>query len=331
MPLVLPDGFTLEELTAAINAQPHVPGRIGELRVFEEEGITTTSVDVEYSNGLLELVQSSPRGGPGQTAGGDKRWLETFKVPHLQQDDSFLAEAIQNVRAFGSSSETQQISVVRDQKLAAKRRNLDATIEWHRIGAIKGQILDADATTVLFDLFARFGVTRQVVPMDLSTAGTDQRGKCLDIQEAMENELGGTTFSGARVLCGAQFWRDLISNKSIKETYLNTQQAAALRGDPRDSFDFGGLTWERYRGKVGSAAFIGNDEAYAIPEGVSGLFITRFAPADYLETVNTLGLPYYAKVWPMANDKGLSLEAQSNPLNLCTRPRAVIQLKRGAA
>ncbi|MDK2124490.1 major capsid protein [Chitinimonas sp. DQS-5] len=76
---------------------------------------------------------------------------------------------------------------------------------------------------------------------------------------------------------------------------------------------------------------MGNDEAYAIPEGVSGLFITRFAPADYLETVNTLGLPYYAKIWPLANDKGLSLEAQSNPPNLCTRPRAVIQLKRGAA
>ena len=56
------------------------------------------------------------------------------------------------------------------------------------------------------------------------------------------------------------------------------------------------------------------------------LLITRFGPADYMETVNTMGLPYYASQVPMDHHKGVNLEAQSNPLNLCTRPRAIIKL-----
>jgi hypothetical protein len=45
-----------------------------------------------------------------------------------------------------------------------------------------------------------------------------------------------------------------------------------------------------------------------------------------METVNTLGIPYYGKIEPMPFGKGVSGEAQSNPLHLCTRPRAVIRL-----
>ena len=45
-----------------------------------------------------------------------------------------------------------------------------------------------------------------------------------------------------------------------------------------------------------------------------------------METVNTIGLPLYAKQELMRMNKGVELEAQSNPLNLCTKPRAVIKL-----
>jgi hypothetical protein len=45
-----------------------------------------------------------------------------------------------------------------------------------------------------------------------------------------------------------------------------------------------------------------------------------------VETVNTIGLPYYAKSKVLDFDKGFQLEAQSNALNICTRPRAIIKL-----
>jgi hypothetical protein len=63
-----------------------------------------------------------------------------------------------------------------------------------------------------------------------------------------------------------------------------------------------------------------------VPEG-TGIFKTYFAPADFLETVNTVGLPLYAKV---AVDpefgRWARIHTQSNPLALCLRPRAVIRI-----
>ena len=99
-----------------------------------------------------------------------------------------------------------------------------------------------------------------------------------------------------------------------------------LRNDPRGGFEFGGAIFEQYRGQVGGNKFIGDNEAYVIPVGVPDLFIGRFAPANYLETVNTNGLPYYSKMEPLAMNKGMALESQSNPIFLCTRPSAVIKL-----
>ena len=84
--------------------------------------------------------------------------------------------------------------------------------------------------------------------------------------------------------------------------------------------------WREYRGSVGGISFIGDDDAYLVPTGIADMFITRFAPADYMETVNTMGLPYYAKQEPMRMNKGIELETQSNPISLCTRPDAIVKL-----
>lgn len=320
------DAFSLTSLTAAINDQPFVPSRIAQLGIFAEEGITTTTVQVEKDGEVLALVNSANRGGPGQIVLGEKRTMLPFNTVHLPQRGSILADEIQNLRAFGSETEVQSVQTVVNKRLAKARRQLDATHEWHRIGAIKGLILDADAESVLVNLFTAFGLTQQTVNFELDVEGTELRAVCLQVLDKIEDVLGAVSFSGVRVLCGRNFWNLLIVHPSIKETYLNSQMAAALRGDPRDAFDFGGLTFERYRGSVGGNAYVHVDEAYAVPEGVPDLFITRFAPADYMETVNTNGLPYYAKQEPLAMGKGVAFEAQSNPLHLNTRPRSVIKL-----
>ena len=77
---------------------------------------------------------------------------------------------------------------------------------------------------------------------------------------------------------------------------------------------------------MNSIDFIDTNSAYLVPEGVAELFIARFAPADYVETVNTLGLPYYAKQEAMRMGKGIDIETQSNPITLCTMPRACVKL-----
>jgi hypothetical protein len=321
------DAFSVATLTAAINEQEYLPGRIGALGLFEEEGVTTLTVQIEKDGDTLALVPAGERGVSGLVVGGSKRILIPFNTVHLPQRFAINADEIQGIRAFGTLTELQAVQDVVSRRLAKARRQLDATHEFQRMGAIKGQVLDADGTSVLLDIYDRFGVTRQELSMGLNSADANVQVQCVEALDMQEEALGSVTTTGSRALCGKTFWAKLIAHKSVMQTYLATQQAAALRGDGRESFDFGGITWERYRGKVAGVAFIADDEARLIPEGVPELFISAFAPADYMETVNTLGLPYYSKLETMPFGKGVAGEAQSNPLHLCTRPRAVIRLK----
>ena len=72
---------------------------------------------------------------------------------------------------------------------------------------------------------------------------------------------------------------------------------------------------------------IETDKAYLYPTGVPNLFSTVFAPADYIETVNTMGKPRYVKQYQMANDKGIHMDVQMNALNFCTKPLALMRAK----
>ncbi|RON26581.1 major capsid protein [Pseudomonas lini] len=321
------DAFSVSSLTAAINEQEYLPGRISSLGLFQEEGITTLTVQIEKDGDTLALVPAGERGTSGLVVSGTKRNLIPFNTVHLPQRFAIKADEIQGIRAFGTRSELQAVQDVVNKRLAKARRQLDATHEFQRMGALNGQILDADGKTVLLDIYKVFGVTRKKMSMGLTNPDTEVRVQCGEALDLQEDALGSITSSGARAFCGKNFWNKLITHEKVKETFLNTQQAAALRGDARESFEFGGIVWERYRGKIAGVTFIHDDKALLIPEGVPDLYISVFAPADYMETVNTEGVPYYSKIEPMPFNKGMSGEAQSNPLHLCTRPLAQILLE----
>lgn len=321
------NAFTVPALTAAINEQPFVPGRLAELGLFEEEGVTTVTVQIEKDGETLALVAAGERGTSGQVVNGSKRILLPFNTVHLPERFAIKADEIQGIRAFGEQTELQAVQDVVTKRLAKARRQLDATHEFHRMGALNGYVLDADGSTVLINIYERFGLTPVVVQMELAKPETNVRVKCVDALDAQEEALGATASTGARAFCGKNFWRKLIAHRSVVETYEGSQYASALRADGREAFEFGGIMWERYRGKVGGISFVPDDDARLVPEGVPGLCITRFAPADYMDTVNTEGLPYYSQLEMMPFKKGVAGEAQSNPLHLVTRPRAIVHLK----
>lgn len=320
------EAFSVSSLTAAINEQPYLPGRISSLGLFQEQGITTLTVQIEKDGDTLALVPAGERGTSGLVVGGSKRLLIPFNTVHLPERFTIKADEIQGIRAFGTRSELQAVQDVVNTRLAKARRQLDVTHEFQRMGALSGKILDADGKTVLLDLNDRFGVQRQTLPMGLGGSETHIRVQCGEALDMQDDALGNVTSTGSRALCGKNFWNKLVTHEDIEKTFLNTQQAAALRGDAREAFEFGGITWERYRGKVAGVSFVHDDQAQLIPEGVPDLYISAFAPADYMETVNTQGIPYYSKIEPLPFNKGMAGEAQSNPLHLCTRPRAQILL-----
>jgi len=227
------DAFSVSSLTAAINDQEYLPGRISSLGLFREEGISTLTVQIEKDGDTLALVPAGERGTSGQVVGGSKRTLIPFNTVHLPERFTIKADEIQGIRAFGTRTELQAVQDVVNKRLAKARRQLDATHEFQRMGALNGQVLDADGKTVLLDIYKSFGVNRQKLPMGLNSPDTELRVKCGEALDMQEEALGSVTSSGSRAMCGKNFWNKLIVHKSVKETYLNTMQAASLRGDPR--------------------------------------------------------------------------------------------------
>ena len=316
------DGFSVTTLTATIQEQPHVPGRLGSLGIFESEGINTTTLQIEKQGNSLSLVPAQDRGASGLVVNADKRGLIPFNTLHLPQQSTIMADEVVNVKPFGSQTEVQSVQAVVAKRQAKHRNQLDATMEHLKIGAAKGILMDADGTTPLLNIYDSFGISEPVFHLGISSETTNVQSKCMTLLDAIEDALDGLSFTGVRVECGRTFFKTLVMQKTVKDSYARYQDGAMQRDDVRKGFEYGGIIWEQYRGQVGGTKFIADNEARVIIEGVPEMYIARFAPANYMETVGTMGLPYYSKIERLPMDKGVMLESQTNPIMLCTRPQA---------
>lgn len=319
------DAFGFTELVKAINKLPHVPTKIGGMGLFDEQGINTLTCAIEMQGGVLTLVPTGPRGSGGAARNVEKRTVRDFRPAHLAMRVAVTADEVLGVRVFGSQTETEAAMSLLNRKMAIARRDMDLTHEWQRMGAIKGQVLDADGSTVLYNYFTEFGVSQQTLGFGLNVDTTKVRGKCTSLERLIEDTLGGVQMSSIDVLCSKEFFDALVDHPAVTDTFKYTD-GAPLRNNQRMSFEFGGCTFTEYRGAVNGTRFIASGEAYAIPRGVPDLFATFFAPADYMDAVGTQGLPFYMKAKSMDFDRGVEYEVQSNPLHMCTRPDSVIKL-----
>lgn len=331
------NAFSVTNLTDAINEISFVPGRIGELGLFQTTSVDTTTIAVEKKGDILILVPPTPRGAPGTTVDKEKRDLRPLIIPHFEINDAIYAEEVQGVRAFGQERALMTVM----QKIAQRQQmhvnSFAATEEHARMGAVQGIVTYADGSTL--NLFTEFGVTQEPeIDFDLDNASPAEgalRKKCAGIIRQMSNLLGGIPFAGIHAFCGDNFFDDLLAHKEVRETFKGWSQAQILRegyiGPNRSSygiFEFGGIVFENYRGSVGATAFIDTDKCHLFPVGVPGLFRTAYAPADYEETVNTMGQRLYNRQYPMPNGKGRYFDVQMNALQYCTRPKVLLKGKR---
>jgi hypothetical protein len=328
------DAFSLRSLTSAINQAPYVPGRIGQMGLFRSSGITTTAAQIEIRDGVLYLIEARPRGADPKLNEDVARKMVPLNTVHLPVSDRVEADEVQNIRAFGTENVLQTIQGKVDEKLTTIRQSFEATLEWHRLGALKGIVLDVDGSTELYNLYTVFEVSKlSTVYFDLSAAEPsdgDVRKKCHAIQRLIEDELGAATYTGIHGFVGKTFMDNLVSHKETLKAYDRWMDGQALRESfARRSFAYAGIMFEEYRGKVGGTQFIGDEDAEFFPTGVPDLFRNVYAPANYIETVNTVGLPFYAKQTLDRKGRFVELDAQSNPLHYCTRPRVLISGQAG--
>jgi len=322
--------FGLAELTASINILPNNYGRLNEMNLMPAKGVRFRAVYIEEKNGILNLLPTQPIGAPGTVGKTAKRKMRSFVIPHIPHDDVVLPEEVEGVRAFGTTDQMQTVSGLLNDKLQEMKNKHSITLEHLRMGALKGIILDADAST-LYDLYTEFGITAKTVDFVLGTATTEVVLKCLEVKRHIEDNLKGEVMSGVRALVSGEFFDKLVAHAKVKDAYARWKDGQALRGDMRKSFEMGGLMFEEYRGTATDPAgtarrFIAPGEGHAFPEGTNDTFRTLFAPADFNETVNTVGLPVYAKLAARKFERGWDLHTQSNPLPLCLRPAVLVKI-----
>jgi hypothetical protein len=336
------DAFTLEALTDALSKIDHVPGQAGAAAFAGvSQGVRTTKIGIEYRDRELTIIPTSPRGGPAPQETRDKANLIEIAIPHIQLEETISAASIQDKRGFGGNDLVGAAeSVINDQMLKMAAR-VDLTLEHKRLGAIKGEIVDADGSVIL-NLFDAFDVTPPADATFTDAAGT-LRPAIMAVKRQIERDAKILLPPTARVtaLCGAGFFDQLTGHPDVTVAFANWEAAkSALAGDVRSGFQFGDVEWIEYRGSdnvtgeeqsdgslIGEVG-IADDECRFFLAGVPGIFTEKFAPADWFGAINTVGLPRYSKIaMDDALGRWVKLHVQSNPMPLCLRPATLIRGK----
>ena len=325
------DAFNMVSLTNAINILPNNYGRLREMDLMPGQGVRTRSIIVEEKNGILNLLPTRPVGAPGTQQQRGKRKVRSFVIPHIPADDWIDPTEYQGVRAFGSENDMASLAQIMNDHLEDLRNKHGITLEYLRWGALKGEILDADGTS-LYNLFTEFAISKKTVFFDLDNEESNVQGRCFDITRHIEDNLKGEVMTGVHCFVSSDFMDKLLAHPAVREVYEGHMAAIAiLGGDPRKRFTFGGITFEEFRGQATdmngvTRKFIADGKAIAFPLGTRSTFKTFNAPADFIETANTMGKELYAKQEPSKFGRGVDIHSQSNPLPMCMRPAVLVEV-----
>lgn len=316
--------FSTSSMTKAILDLPYVPSTIRSMGLFEEERLDSTDVVIQKESETISLIGSTPRGGPGEFKGNNKR--SGVKVPtfRLDQERRIFADEIRNMLQTGSLNPV-TLEQVRNKKLAEIGRDLDYTEEFHFLNAIKGKLVDTDGSEIL-DIYALMGVTPPAdVTFNFSSAENVKK-KVQQVRRDMLKALGadGNVAVRIRALVPDAVWDAMVALPEIKEAYERWQSGEFLRtgGLAYEEFSYAGIIWSNYRGNE-SVGLANNEIRFFVQS--PGLFRVFYAPSDKLSSIGDLGLPRYAWAWPDERDTHITLEGQSNLLAICTKPKTLIK------
>jgi hypothetical protein len=323
-------GYSLAEMTEALNILPNVYTRLGQMGLFRFEGVTQRSVVIEQAEDVLNLLPSVPLGGPATVANRDVRAMRSFTIPWIPHDDAITPQDIQGVRGFGMSDAADPLATVMERKLTRMRVKHAQTREYMEINALKGIVKDGGGTT-LYNYFTEFGLAQQSVDFVLGT--TNVQAKVRDVLRRIETELKGETMTGVLALVSPEFFDKLIGHAKVEDAYkyFSSTGAQPLREDTRRRFPFAGIVFEEYNATVtlstgSTETLVPVGEGIAFPIGTLDTFVTYGAPANLIETVNTLGLPMYARQLARPDGSAIEVKTEASVLPINKRPRLAVKI-----
>jgi hypothetical protein len=325
-------GYSLAEMTQAINILPNLYTRLAQIGLFRFEGISQRTVIIEQYNGVLNLLPSVPLGGPATVGNREGRSMQPFLLPWIPHEDVILPSDIQGRPALGAGDAADPLVEVMNRKLLLMRRKHAQTREYMEMGALRGIVKDGAGTT-LYNYFTEFGLTQISVDFVLGTPGTNVQGKVREVLRAIEDNLLGETMTSVHALVSREFFDKLIAHPKTEEAYkfYAATGAQPLREDVRRNFPFGGIVFEEYNAAVtlstgSSERLIPANEGIAFPLGTIDTFVTYGGPLFHMDTVNTIGLPLYASQHLDEEGRFIKVKTEASILPVNKRPRLAIRI-----
>ncbi|GAB4368061.1 MAG: major capsid protein [Kiloniellaceae bacterium] len=317
-------------LTSEINRIENVWGRINALNLFPGEGIDTTMVEIAFENGRVRILEVKERGTPGTAGNQPPENSVILKVPHIPHLEVIKPKDLQDKFVFGTGRrQLRSVDTETAKKLAAARRHHAITLEFMRMGALKGEIRDGK-NNVIYNLFTVFNVVQKTVDFDLGNANTDVLAKCEEVWDHMQQNLLGETMDGVHCLVSREFYNKLRAHDKVAQYYKNWEAARSISGTVTQPFEFGDITFEPYRGQATDLTgttrrFIAANDGHAYPTGTMNAAKTFFAPPDHVNFANTLGTEVFVSPEVLKHGKGVELHTESNPLPVWQIPILLVR------
>jgi hypothetical protein len=332
--------YTSLQLSTAINRIPNNYGLLNALGLFPSEGSISTIIEITIEDGTIRVLPAKERGAPGTS--GDRGGRKSFwvEVPHFPMEDLITPRDIQNmITIAGRSKRPRTLDDEMAKRLFSIRNKHAITLEWIRMGALKGLITDGGGDTLL-DLYDFFGITKKTIDFVLGTAGTDIIAKCTELRQSMSTNLKGETMTRPEVIVDSSFFGKFVQHPKVEKFWINWQAASELaraKFDPMGgqlgrTFEFQQIRFREYYGTapVGkpptSTPFVPADYGYAYPAGTLNTFETWFAPPNDIRVVNEPGQELWVSPKVLDHGEGVELKSQSNPLAICKRPEVLVEV-----
>ncbi len=331
--------FTAIEMTEAVNKVPYLPIGLGELNLFTPYPIMTQDLMIEEKQNQLTLIPRAARGAPYQERTQPLRSAKYFKAPRLPTSATIQAAELNSVRAMGQEAELETLANLVAERVSGPTgilSDLEYTLEYHRLGAIQGILLDSSGATIN-NWFTEFGISQPaLIAFNLAagagaspTAGV-LRPICNGIVRTMARAAQGAFTASTEVyaLCGDEFWDGLTNHIDVRQTFYNWAAAAELRkGNAFEAMKFGGINWFNYRGSDDTTSVaIPTNQAQFFPKGARDIFSVAYAPHDSFEFVNKRGKKLYLRpITDRERNSFVRFELDSYPLHICKRPEVLLR------
>ena len=324
--------LTQADLAAIYERTTLKPQFLGNMDLFEEpQGLVGTFHKATLVQGNVQFLQTSVRGGPGQTRKDTKSRGFGIEIPHVpvvfNVTPSDLANIDLDIAGSRNAAAADAEGYLADQ-FQKLRNDAERTWEFHRAWAIQGRLKDAndglDVILNLYDMFAAAPFSLTETTHAMTEANVLE--KLEELERLVLEELGTDSATQIVLVCGATLFANLRKSANLKEVLTtDVDKSFALESYVYRAFQVRNITFVEARGKIGNAAIFPANEGRVVLPG-SGFYNVYDGTPYAIGEAGQRGREIYVTKERLPHNEGFEIKAQFNRLHICSRPRIAIKV-----